>query len=186
MDFSKAKSLLESSAVSISNDTKLKLYGLYKQATDGVCSVPKPSLTDFIGRSKWTSWSSLGKMTKQDAQKQYIQVVEQLFPDVSPLEKAESKSEHIMLIKKSPLHWEMIFNRPDKYNAITLEMYKRIIEIFDEASEDEQLVLLSVTGNGKFYSSGTDLADPAKMFVCKIFLHLIFIYLFLFKGINNR
>jgi len=78
MDFETAKSRLESSSIEVDNETKLKLYGLYKQATSGVCSTPKPGLTDFVGRAKWTAWSSLGKMNQQDAQKQYIQTVQQL------------------------------------------------------------------------------------------------------------
>ena len=44
-------------------------------------------------------------------------------------------------------------------------MYERIIEIFDQASQDKQLVLLSMTGKVKFYSAGTDLAEFAKMAV---------------------
>ena len=77
-DFESAKSRLESSSVEVDNETKLKLYGLFKQSTDGVCTKPKPGLTDFVGRAKWTAWSSLGKMTQQDAQKQYAQTVQQL------------------------------------------------------------------------------------------------------------
>lgn len=78
-EFETAKSRLESSSsVQVDNETKLKLYALYKQATSGICSTPKPGLTDFVGRAKWTAWSSLGKMNQQDAQKQYIQVVQQL------------------------------------------------------------------------------------------------------------
>jgi len=72
--------------------------------------------------------------------------------------------ENIELIKKSPSHWELIFNRPDKYNAISNDMYESVTQILDEAANDEQLVLLSITGKGKFYSSGTDLsASKASM-----------------------
>ncbi len=78
IDFERAKSRLESSSVEVDNETKLKLYGLYKQSTAGICSTPKPGLTDFVGRAKWTAWSSLGKMNQEDAQKQYIQTVQQL------------------------------------------------------------------------------------------------------------
>jgi len=53
-------------------------------------------------------------------------------------------------------------------------MYERIIQIFDEATIDKQLLLLSLTGKGKFYSAGTDLADFAKMAVCFIFIFLLF------------
>jgi peroxisomal 3,2-trans-enoyl-CoA isomerase len=180
-DFEKAKSLLESSSIQVDNETKLKLYGLYKQSTTGVCSIPKPGLTDFVGRAKWTAWSSLGKMTQEDAEKQYIQTVQQLISSSSSSttqnivldKKEETNDEHIQLIKKSSLHWEIVLNRPDKYNAITQPMYERIIQIFDQAAQDKQLVLLSVTGKGKFYSSGTDLADFAKMAVR--------IYLFFFS-----
>jgi enoyl-CoA hydratase/carnithine racemase len=79
--------------------------------------------------------------------------------------KSESDCEGIQLIKKSPLHWEIVLNRPEKYNAITRPMYERIIQILDQAAQDKQLVLLSMTGKGKFYSAGTDLADFAKMAV---------------------
>lgn len=77
-DFEAAKSRLESSSIQVDNETKLKLYGLYKQSTVGVCSTAKPGLTDFVGRAKWTAWSSLGKINQQDAQKQYIQLIQQL------------------------------------------------------------------------------------------------------------
>ncbi len=83
MDFDKAKSSLEASKIDVDNETKLKLYGLFKQSTTGVCSTPKPGLTDFVGRAKWAAWSSLGKMTQQDAQKQYIQTVQQLLSSSS-------------------------------------------------------------------------------------------------------
>ena len=171
IDFEKAKSALESSSVSVDNETKLKLYGLYKQSTSGVCSTPKPGLTDFVGRAKWTAWSSLGKISQEDAQKQYIQTVQQLISSSTSKipsteeKKNENNIEHIQLVKKSPLHWEIVLNRPEKYNAITTPMYERIIQILEQAGQDKQLVLLSLTGNGKFFSAGTDLADFAKMAV---------------------
>jgi enoyl-CoA hydratase/carnithine racemase len=83
-----------------------------------------------------------------------------------------TQSEFIELIKISSTHWELSFNRPDKYNAITADMYECITQILDDAANDEQLILLSFTGKGKFYSSGTDLADPAKALVKFCFLFL--------------
>lgn len=170
-DFEKAKLNLEKSSVDVDNETKLKLYGLFKQSTQGVCSTPKPGLTDFVGRAKWTAWSSLGKMTQEDAQKQYVQTVEQLISSTNSTKTKNEENptdgnvEHIELNKKSAAHWEIVLNRPEKYNAITQPMYERIIQIFDQASQDKQLILLSFTAKGKFYSSGTDLADFAKMAV---------------------
>lgn len=80
-------------------------------------------------------------------------------------DKSSSSGEHIELLKKSPAHWEIVLNRPEKYNAITQPMYEKIIEILEQGAQDKQLVLLTFTGKGKFYSAGTDLVDFAKMAV---------------------
>ena len=37
----------------LGNDAKLQLYGLFKQATVGPCTAPRPSLIDMTGRAKW-------------------------------------------------------------------------------------------------------------------------------------
>ncbi|GMP70634.1 hypothetical protein CsSME_00029409 [Camellia sinensis var. sinensis] len=37
----------------VSNDVQLQLYGLYKIATEGPCSVPQPSALKMTARAKW-------------------------------------------------------------------------------------------------------------------------------------
>ena len=39
------------------NDVKLKLYALYKQATEGDVSGKRPGFTDFVGRAKYDAWA---------------------------------------------------------------------------------------------------------------------------------
>ncbi|KAH8261710.1 hypothetical protein KR044_002738, partial [Drosophila immigrans] len=51
----------------------LDLYGLYKQATEGVCATSRPSMLQMTARSKWNAWQSLGAMTKAQAQAAYIE-----------------------------------------------------------------------------------------------------------------
>lgn len=41
------------SAQKVAYDVKLKLYGLYKVATEGACSVPVPSAIKITARAKW-------------------------------------------------------------------------------------------------------------------------------------
>ena len=74
-------------------------------------------------------------------------------------------SSNIQLIKRSSAHWEIVFDRAEKYNAITTDMYVRVTNILDQAEHDPDLVLLTITGKGKFYSAGTDLSEPMKSFV---------------------
>jgi diazepam-binding inhibitor (GABA receptor modulator, acyl-CoA-binding protein) len=60
------------------NQTMLKMYGLYKQATNGDASGSRPGFTDMVGRAKWDAWNELKGTSKDDAMKQYVSLVEDL------------------------------------------------------------------------------------------------------------
>ncbi len=62
-----------------SNETLLKLYGLFKQATDGDNNTKKPGMFDIKEQFKWTAWSDLKGTSKDSAMQQYIDLVESLF-----------------------------------------------------------------------------------------------------------
>jgi acyl-CoA-binding protein len=58
------------------NDTLLKLYSLYKQATEGNAPDSGPSNPfDFVAKAKHNAWSELAGMTADDAMQQYINTV---------------------------------------------------------------------------------------------------------------
>jgi acyl-CoA-binding protein len=60
------------------NATLLKLYALYKQATEGDNETKKPGMMDMVGKAKWTAWDELKGTTKADAMKEYIELIESL------------------------------------------------------------------------------------------------------------
>jgi diazepam-binding inhibitor (GABA receptor modulating acyl-CoA-binding protein) len=60
------------------NDTLLKLYGYYKQATLGNNTTEKPSFLDFKGNAKWNAWTKRNSMSKLTAKVKYIKLVKQL------------------------------------------------------------------------------------------------------------
>lgn len=60
------------------NATLLKLYALYKQATEGDNEAKKPSFTDMVGRAKWDAWEKLKDTSADDAKQQYIDLIESL------------------------------------------------------------------------------------------------------------
>ncbi|XLT63497.1 hypothetical protein HN873_020021 [Arachis hypogaea] len=64
----------------VSTDVQLQLYGLYKIATEGPCSVPQPSALKMTARAKWQAWQKLGAMTPEDAMQKYIDIVTELYP----------------------------------------------------------------------------------------------------------
>jgi len=48
--FEEAKDKITTLKEEPSNEIKLKIYALFKQATVGKCNVKKPGMTDFVGR----------------------------------------------------------------------------------------------------------------------------------------
>ncbi|MCB2017373.1 MAG: acyl-CoA-binding protein [Hydrogenophaga sp.] len=60
------------------NATLLKIYGLYKQGTVGDNSEKKPGFGDMVGRAKWDAWNGFKGTSSDDAQQQYIDLIESL------------------------------------------------------------------------------------------------------------
>ena len=60
------------------NDTLLKLYALYKQATAGDVAGSRPGFTDFVGRAKYDAWAKLKGSAKESAMQSYIDLVARL------------------------------------------------------------------------------------------------------------
>ena len=60
------------------NATLLKIYALYKQATEGDNEAKKPSFTDVVGRAKWDAWEKLKDLDQDGAKQQYIALIESL------------------------------------------------------------------------------------------------------------
>lgn len=60
------------------NATLLKLYALYKQATEGDPSDPRPGMADMVARAKWDAWNGLKGTTRDAAMQQYIELVDSL------------------------------------------------------------------------------------------------------------
>jgi diazepam-binding inhibitor (GABA receptor modulator, acyl-CoA-binding protein) len=60
------------------NATLLKIYALYKQATEGDNEAKKPSFTDMVGRAKWDAWEKLKDTSLDEAKQQYIDLINSL------------------------------------------------------------------------------------------------------------
>lgn len=62
-----------------SNENLLKLYSLYKQATEGDVNIDKPSnFFDIAGIAKFNAWEALKGNTRESAMQQYIDLVASL------------------------------------------------------------------------------------------------------------
>ncbi|PZO12009.1 MAG: acyl-CoA-binding protein [Burkholderiales bacterium] len=60
------------------NATLLKIYALYKQATEGDVEGKKPGFGDMVGRAKWDAWNGFKGTDKDGAMQQYIDLIQSL------------------------------------------------------------------------------------------------------------
>lgn len=58
--------------------TKLKLYALYKQASEGDVSGERPSAIQFVAQAKFDAWSKLAGISREQAMQDYVNLVEEL------------------------------------------------------------------------------------------------------------
>jgi pimeloyl-ACP methyl ester carboxylesterase/acyl-CoA-binding protein len=61
-----------------SNEFKLKMYALFRQARDGDVQGKRPGLTDIVGRYKYDAWATLQGTSREEAMRRYIAEVQAL------------------------------------------------------------------------------------------------------------
>uniref|UniRef100_A0A2D4L631 ACB domain-containing protein n=1 Tax=Micrurus paraensis TaxID=1970185 RepID=A0A2D4L631_9SAUR len=161
-DFEKAKEQVNLLQDEPSDDIKLKLYALYKQATVGSCNIPKPGMLDFVNKAKWDAWNSLGSMTQDNARQNYIELVSSLVPaEPSPVNEIPPGSKSIyetLEVTTKDNITKIMLNRPNRKNAINVKMYNEIMKALEEATNDDSAITV-LTGNGDYYCSGNDLSN---------------------------
>ncbi|PID43713.1 MAG: acyl-CoA-binding protein [Proteobacteria bacterium] len=59
-----------------SNELKLEMYALFKQATEGDVSGKKPGMLDIVGRAKYGAWEKLKGTSSEEAMQAYIDKVD--------------------------------------------------------------------------------------------------------------
>lgn len=83
LNFEKAQAMVVKLSHAPSKDAILKIYGLYKQATAGDINISKPSRfsMDVKAKMKYEAWKRMKGVGKDEAMRQYIQVVKGLVQD---------------------------------------------------------------------------------------------------------
>eukprot|EP00067_Danio_rerio_P000593 NP_001002645.2 enoyl-CoA delta isomerase 2, mitochondrial [Danio rerio] len=165
-DFNKAKDKLNTLKKDPGNEVKLKIYALFKQATVGPCNTPKPGMLDFVNKVKWDAWKGLGSISQEEARQQYVDLISSLVGAEAPAVAAQptggGKTFQTLLVSTEDNITTIRLNRPDKKNAITVEMYNELIEALELAGKDDSVITV-MTGNGDYYCSGNDLNNFTKI-----------------------
>jgi pimeloyl-ACP methyl ester carboxylesterase/acyl-CoA-binding protein len=61
-----------------SNEMKLRMYGLYRQATAGDAHGARPGMMDIVGRMKFDAWAGFKGLGAEEAMHRYVEEVEKI------------------------------------------------------------------------------------------------------------
>lgn len=113
-------------------------------------------LFDIVGRAKWEGWSALGDMSHADAEREYVKIVAGLTgsggDEASSASSATAAaaaggstaaagaadsgtgagSGHVLTSLSPAGVMTVTLNRPDKRNALTVDMYEALIAAFSK------------------------------------------------------
>ncbi|WFD37805.1 acyl-CoA-binding protein (ACBP)/diazepam binding inhibitor (DBI)/endozepine (EP) [Malassezia japonica] len=92
------KNLPKNGPLKVNQAQQLKVYSLYKQATEGDINTQRPGLLDQTGRYKWDAWNSVKGKSSEDAKKEYVQLFFELF---EPVKDDLEYSKHIEAVKNA-------------------------------------------------------------------------------------
>jgi diazepam-binding inhibitor (GABA receptor modulating acyl-CoA-binding protein) len=80
-EFRKCANFVKSaSPASVTDDVKLRVYSLYKQATEGNCPKERVSAVSGIRKLKLQSWCSLCGMPADRAEDEYVRLIDSMVP----------------------------------------------------------------------------------------------------------
>ena len=60
------------------NATLLRIYALYKQASQGDVDRKRPGFTNMVGRAKWDAWNELKGKPADEAKQEYVDLIDDL------------------------------------------------------------------------------------------------------------
>lgn len=162
--FAEAQERVQKLSEAPDNQAKLKLYALFKQGTVGAPNTSRPGLMDPVGRFKWDAWDAVKAMSEAEAQAAYVAFVDELVAADGGAANAEGEAatdsgdERILTARRGKIY-EIALNRPEKFNALTREMYLAIQKGLEEAAQDSSTSFTVIKANGPYYSSGNDLGN---------------------------
>ncbi|CAI5444108.1 unnamed protein product [Caenorhabditis angaria] len=150
------------------NSVKLQLYALFKQSTSGDVQGNRPGMMDFVGRAKYDAWKALAGKTKEQAQDDYAKLVNSLLSEDQKVAQSSSatleglKPVQGLEVTKEGKIFKITLNRPQKFNAITPDMYNGIKDALIASNADKTTSVTVLSANGAYFSAGNDLTNFKK------------------------
>lgn len=79
--FEAAAAAVQDLAADPGNEVKLRLYALYKQATEGDVAGSRPGMLNPVGRAKYDAWAATAGVPAKEARSAYVALVNSLLDE---------------------------------------------------------------------------------------------------------
>jgi enoyl-CoA hydratase len=141
----------------------------------------------MVGKAKFAAWSELGDLSKDDAMKKYIDIINELVSAEEPLVNdddistsgtstiqrptltsiayprkqtsiTELKLKTIAITLEDNGVCTVKLNRPTRGNSFNIDMWTDLRTVFEEINKDSKVRCVILTGNEKSFSTGMDLS----------------------------
>eukprot|EP01096_Ripella_sp_DP13-Kostka_P013910 TRINITY_DN6148_c0_g1_i1.p1 TRINITY_DN6148_c0_g1~~TRINITY_DN6148_c0_g1_i1.p1 ORF type:complete len:255 (+),score=88.63 TRINITY_DN6148_c0_g1_i1:10-774(+) len=99
LDFEGASEFVRTAKFAASNEQKLQMYALFKQASVGDCTTGRPGgfLSAFSAEGlKWKEWKALAGMGREEAMVKYVKLVDQIVPKWRQNDTTQDESQKMM------------------------------------------------------------------------------------------
>eukprot|EP00051_Salpingoeca_urceolata_P016859 m.226534 g.226534 ORF g.226534 m.226534 type:complete len:252 (+) comp18800_c0_seq1:1167-1922(+) len=138
----------------VDNEMKLKFYALFKQATSGPCTDSKPSVLRIVERAKWSAWSNLGDMSKDEAAEAYVREVQALQGGggTDADSNSSQQQEEALLVEVADGVATLTLNRPKKLNSFNDQLYRDVDATLRSLASNPDVSVAVLTGAGSYYS----------------------------------
>lgn len=141
-----------------SNETLLKFYGYFKQATVGACKKNRPSIFNVVERAKWDAWNSVSNLTQSDAMSSYINEINKIIetmPDDKHIQNLKSKLDLVKNPKNISEKDKKISSEQKDINS-SLKHFKEDNEAIDFKQNKSDFFELKLPTNKKSWNNWAD------------------------------
>lgn len=138
--FNLAANFIQAHHQEFTKDQLLNFYGFYKQATIGSLEIeknPKPSFFRVTEKTKWHAWNALSGMSKNDAMKNYVRLLDEVKPEWN---NAPKQSALGIVVSRPKTIDEILIDEADKriedfIKDGNLEKFRDILNAIDNVDE---------------------------------------------------
>lgn len=141
-NFNLAANYIQNNHNDFGKEQLLNFYKFYKQILNGQLDpsvTPKPSFYKFNEKAKWDAWNSLGNMSKEEAMKEYLKLLDELKPGWQELSDTKEKQPSFKAVSRMQSSDELLLDDDktieDFLKEGNIDKFKELLSSVEDINE---------------------------------------------------